>query len=79
MGTIVAPTHAALSMRYRSSRPEVVLVKGVLKICSKFAGAYPCRSAISISNFIEITLRHGCSPEEHLWRAASEDISRKLV
>ena len=38
--------------------------KGNLKICSKFAGEHPCRSAISKklqSNFIEITLRHGCS------------------
>ena len=49
----------------RSSRPEVFLRNGVLKICSKFTGEHPCRSAISIklqSNFIEITLRHGCSP-----------------
>ena len=39
--------------------------KGVLKIGSKFTGEHPCRSAISInlqSNFIEITLRHRCSP-----------------
>ena len=37
----------------------------VLKICSKFIEEYPCRSVISInlqSNFIEITLWHGCSP-----------------
>ena len=37
----------------------------VLKICCKFTGLHPCRSAISIklqSNFIEITLRHVCSP-----------------
>ena len=32
---------------YRSSRPEVFLGKGVLKICSKFTGKHPCRSAIS--------------------------------
>ena len=32
----------------RSSRPEVFLGKGVLKICSKFTGGHPCRSAISI-------------------------------
>ena len=32
----------------RSSRPEVVLGKGVLKICSKFTGEHPCRSLISI-------------------------------
>ena len=50
---------------YRSSHPEVFLEKGVLNICSKFAGEHPCRSAISINllcNFIEIALRHGCSP-----------------
>ena len=32
----------------RSHRPEVFLGKGVLKICSKFTGEHPCRSAISI-------------------------------
>ena len=39
----------------RSNRPEVLLRKRVLKICSKFIGEHPCRSAISIkllSNFI---------------------------
>ena len=33
---------------YRSSHPEVFLVKGVLKICSKFTGEHPCQSVISI-------------------------------
>ena len=40
------------------------LEKSVLKICSKFTEEHPCRSVISIklqSNFIEITLQHGCS------------------
>ena len=49
----------------RSSHPEVFLRKGILKICSKFTGENPCRIVISInlqSNFIEITLRHECSP-----------------
>ena len=49
----------------RSSRPEVFLVKRTLKICNKFTGEHPCRSVISIklqSNFIELTLRYGCSP-----------------
>ena len=48
--------------RVRSSPSEVFLGKGVLKICRKFAGEHPCRSAISIKllcNFIEIALRHG--------------------
>ena len=33
---------------FRSSHPDVFLVKGVLKICSKFTSEHPCRSAISI-------------------------------
>ena len=75
--------------KYRSSHSEVFLGKGVLKICSKFRGEHRCQSVISIklqSNFIEITLHHGCSPVnflanfqntfsyEHLWVAASENI-----
>ena len=28
----------------RSSRPEVFLRKGVLRICRKFTGEHPCRS-----------------------------------
>ena len=60
----------------RSNPPEVLLGKGVLKICSKFTAEHPSWSAISIklqSNFIEITLRHWCSPvnccifSEHLF------------
>ena len=46
----------------RSSRPQVFLRKGVLKICSKFTGEHPCRSVILIKllcNFIEITTRRG--------------------
>ena len=49
----------------RSSHPEVFLAKGALKICSKFTGEHPCRSAIPIklqSNVIGIVLRHVCSP-----------------
>ena len=55
----------AISQKFRISRPEVFLGKGVLKICSKFPGEQKCRSAISIkfqSIFIEITLPYGCSP-----------------
>ena len=51
--------------RFRSSRPEVFLRKGVLEICSKFTGEHPCQSVILIKllcNFIEITVRHGCFP-----------------
>ena len=49
----------------KSSPSEEYLGKGVQEICSKFTREHPCRSAISIElqiNFIEITLRHGCSP-----------------
>ena len=56
-----------------SSRPEVLLEKGVLKICRKFTGQNLCRSVIVIkvqSNFIEITFWHGCSPVNllHIFR-----------
>ena len=39
--------------------------KGILKTCRKFTEKHPFPSVISIklqSNFIEITLRHGCPP-----------------
>ena len=57
----------------RSSHSKMFLRKGVLKIYSKLTGEHPCRSAISIklqSNFIESTLRHGCSPVNllHIFR-----------
>ena len=57
----------------RSSPLEVLLGKGSLKICSKFTGEHPCRSAISIklqSSFIEVPLRHGFSPANllHIFR-----------
>ena len=54
---------------FRSSHPEVFLGKGVQKICSKFAGEHPWRSAIS-SIFIKIALRHGRSPVNlmHIFR-----------
>ena len=54
-----------LIIKCRSSLPEVFLRKGILKICSKFTGENPCRSAILIkmlSNFIELAFWHGCSP-----------------
>ena len=52
-------------LSHRKSNPDVFLQKGVLKICSKFTGEHPCRSMIStklLCNFIEIKLRHWCSP-----------------
>ena len=49
------------------------LIKGVLKICSKFTGEHPCRNVISIklqTNFVEITLRDEYSPVNllHIFR-----------
>ena len=33
---------------YRSSHPEALLEKGVLKLCSKFTEEHPCQKLISI-------------------------------
>ena len=41
-------TFGRVGVIIRSSRPDVFLGKGFLKICSKFTGEHPCRSAISI-------------------------------
>ena len=67
------PTIQIMIIIFKSSRPEVFFKKDVLKICSKFTGEHKCRSVISIKllcNFIEITLRHGCSPVNllHIFR-----------
>ena len=59
-------------MTFRSSRPEVFLVKDVLKICSKFTRQQPCR----------ITLWHGCSPVSllHIFRTLfSKNTSQWLL
>ena len=57
-----------LTLKFRSSYPEVFLIKGVLKICSKVAREHPCRSVISIK--LQITLLHGFSPVNllHIFR-----------
>ena len=57
------------------------LGKGVLKICRKATGEHPCRSVISIKlpiNFIEIALRHGCSPVTflHIFSTPCEKVSK---
>ena len=54
----------------RSTPPVVFFGKGVLKICCKLTGEHPQQSAISIKllcDFIEIGLRHGCSPVNLLY------------
>ena len=58
---IILWSFAVFAKGYRSNPPYVFFRKVILKICSKFTGEHPCRSAISIklfSKFIEITLRH---------------------
>ena len=53
-----------ISLYSSCNATEALLGKGVLRICNKFTGERPRRSAISIklqSNFIEITLQHRCS------------------
>ena len=59
--------------RFRRSHPDVFLRKGFLKTCSKITREHPCRGVISIKllcNFIEIALRHWCSPVNllHIFR-----------
>ena len=71
--TIESKKTAKMVRKNRSSHPEVSLERFVLKICSKFAEEHLYRGAILIklqSNFIEITLRHGCSPANllHIFR-----------
>ena len=69
----------------RSGHPKVFLKQGVLKICSKFTREHPYRSLISMKllcNFIEITLRHGCSPVnlQHISRqAVSEHLLLRIL
>ena len=55
--------------------PKAFLQKLVLKICSKFTGEHPCRSAISIklqNSFIEIGIWHVCCPVNwlHIFRTS---------
>ena len=69
---------------FRGSRPGLFLGKGILKICSRFKGEHSCRNAISVKllcNFIEIALRHGCSPVNllHTFRTPFPETSGWLL
>ena len=73
----------ALRPCYEQKQPfrDLLSIKGVLKICSKFTGEQPCQSVISInlqSNFIEITLWRGCSPANsiHIFRTRISNIDQ---
>ena len=61
--------HVLLISSGRSSRPEVFLRKGVLKICHKFTGEHPCRSAWVFSCKFAAYFQNTFS-QEHLWVAA---------
>ena len=53
-----------LQKQKQPSRGVPGMKKSVMKICNKLTGEHPCRSVVSIRlqiNYIEITLRHGCS------------------
>ena len=69
----------------RSSRSEVFCEKGVRNICSKFKENNPCQCVIPIKllySFIEITLRHRCSPANllHIFRTPfPKNTSRGLL
>ena len=53
------PLSELYQRKYRRIPPEVFLWKGALKICSKFTGKHPCRSAISIKLWITLQLGLG--------------------
>ena len=42
---VLGGSEKEISLKYRNSHPEVFLRKDVLKICRKFTGKHPCRSA----------------------------------
>ena len=74
--------YSSIQIINRTSPPEVFIGKDVVKICSKFTGEHPCRNAISIklqSDFIEITLRRGCSPKNLLHISYFWNISGGLL
>ena len=67
----LAMTKCGFSRMCRSSHPEVFLINGILKICSKFTGKHPCEVWFQLlCHFIEIALRHGHSPVNllHIFR-----------
>ena len=70
MGVCKQVSTNQISLYHQKQPSRRVLKKRFLKICCKFTGEHPCRSAISIklqSNFIEIALRHGYSPVNLLY------------
>ena len=76
--------HMVVASLYRSSPPEVFLMKRFMKTCSKFTREQPSQSVISIklgSGFIEITLRHRCFSVTllHIFRTPFKSTSGGLL
>ena len=77
---------------FRNNHSEMFCWKGVLKICSKFRGEHPCRSATSIKlqqlywsrtsawvfSCKFVAYFQNTFSTEHLWMAASEILFKKL-
>ena len=62
-------SNAEYTEKIKSSHPEVLLRKGVLKICSKFTKEHPCQSAIAIKQHLFLrTLLSGC-----FWKMKNQD------
>ena len=65
------------SRKFRSSHPELFLVKSALEKCSKFTGEYPCQSV----TFIEVILRYEWSPVNllHIFRTPFTNNTCRLL
>ena len=63
----------------RSSHPEAFQGKDVLKICVKFTGEHPGRSAISIKDAALAAFFQNTFSSEHLWWAASDSFSKQFL
>ena len=73
-----------IRVKNRSSHSELFLRKGVLKNMQQIYRRHPCRSAILIKlqSFLEIALRHGCSPVNLLhifWTSFTKNTSSQLL
>ena len=55
---VLGGSEKEISLKYRNSHPEVFLSKDDLKICRKFTGEHPCRSAVSIKLLATLLKSH---------------------
>ena len=84
-----------LARNVRSGPPEVIVEKDVLKICSKFAGEYPCQSVIPekwFATLLESDFDMGVprktvfitsflknTPGELLWKCSANHLFSKIL